>query len=69
MKVLIIGSSTQKSQNLPRHDLKVSNANGMGLVAPWWVCLFLAFSCLGEHIFILSQLILMHKNYDTRDFD
>ena len=67
MKVLIIGSSIQKSQSPPWCEQTDSNADGMGLVVPWQVCLFLALSCLGEHIFIMSQLILMH--YDTENFD
>ena len=67
--MLIIGSSTQKGQNPPRCDQTQSNVDGMGLVTPWRVCLFLALSCLGKHIFILSQLVVMQKNYDTRNFD
>ena len=39
------------------------------MVTPWWVCLFLSLSCLGEHIFIMSQLLLMHKSCDIGKCD
>ena len=61
--MLFKGSIAQKCQNLPRHNQIQSNANGMGLVMPWQVCLFFALSCLGEHIFILSQFVLMHRKF------
>ena len=67
--MLNIVGCTQKNQNLARRDQAHSNDNGMGLDAPWRVCLFLSLSCLGEHIFILSQLLHLLKNYDIGKCD
>ena len=66
--MLVIGSSSQRSQNPARRDQTKSNADGMGLVAPWQVCFFLNLSCHAEHFCILSQILVMHKNYDTWKF-
>ena len=65
--MLKIDACTQKNQNPPRRDQTHSNTNGMGLVAPWRVCLFLALSCHAEHFCVLSQVLVMHKNYDTEN--